>query len=88
MVGSLPASAGGAGSDPGLGGSRVPWSGWARGPRLLGLCVWGLCSAAGGAAVVGGPPPARRNGGWPPLAAVGGGPRAGERTQHSQKINK
>ena len=45
VVGSLPASAGDAGSSPGLGGSHVPRSGWAREPRLLGLRVWSLCSA-------------------------------------------
>ena len=55
VVGDLPADAGGAGSGPGLGGSHVPRSGWARGPQLLGLRVWSLCSAAGGAAMVRGP---------------------------------
>ena len=64
MVGSPPAGAGGAGSGPGLGGSRVPRSGWAREPQLLGLRVWSLCSATGGAAVVGGP-----------RAAMGSAPR-------------
>ena len=62
MVGSLPASAGDTGSGPGLGGSRVPRSGWAREPRLLGLRVWSLCSAAGEAAVVGGPRTVMRSG--------------------------
>ena len=52
VVENLPADAGDAGSGPGLGGSRVPRSGWARGPRLLSLRVWSLCSAAGGAAMV------------------------------------
>ena len=55
VVESLPADAGGAGSSPGLGGSRVPRSGWARGPQLLGLRVWSLCSATGEAAMVRGP---------------------------------
>ena len=64
VVGSLPAGAGDAGSGPGLGGSRVPRSGWAREPQLLGLRVWSLCSAAGEAATVGGP-----------CAAMGSGPR-------------
>ena len=72
VVESLPAGAGGAGSGPGLGGSRVPRSGWARGPRLLGLRVWSLCPAAGGAAVVGGPRTAMKSG---PRTAMGGGPR-------------
>ena len=52
VVENLPANAGGAGSGPGLGGSHVPRSGWAREPQLLGLRVWSLCSAAGGAAMV------------------------------------
>ena len=52
------------GSSPGLGGSRVPRSGWAREPQLLSLRVWSLCSAAGEAAMVGGP-----------RTAVKGGPR-------------
>ena len=55
MVGSLPASAGDAGSSPGLGGSHMPRSGWAREPQLLSLRVWSLCSAAGEAAIVRGP---------------------------------
>ena len=62
VVGSLPAGAGDAGSSPGLGGSRVSRSDWARGPRLLGLRVWSLCSAAGGAAMVGGPRTAMKSG--------------------------
>ena len=65
VVGSLPADAGDTGSSPGLGGSHMPRSGWARGPRLLGLRVWGLCSAAGGAAMVRGP-----------RTAMEGGPRS------------
>ena len=52
VVESLPASAGGAGSSPGLGGSRMPRSGWAREPQLLSLRVWSLCSATGEAAMV------------------------------------
>ena len=63
MVESLPAGVGDAGSSPGLGGSRVPRSGWARGPRLLGLRVWSLCSAAGGTAMVRGPRTAVKSGG-------------------------
>ena len=62
VVGSLPANAGDAGSGPGLGGSRVPRSGWAREPQLLGLRVWSLCSAAGEAAAVGGPRTAVKSG--------------------------
>ena len=62
VVGSLPANAGDAGSSPGLGGSRVPRSGWAREPQLLSLRVWSLCSATGEAAMVGGPCTAMKSG--------------------------
>ena len=62
VVESLPANAGDPGSSPGLGGSRVPRRGWARGPRLLGLRVWSLCSATGGAAIVRGPRTAMKSG--------------------------
>ena len=55
VVEDLPASAGGTGSSPGLGGSHVPRSGSAREPQLLSLRAWSLCSATGEAAVVGGP---------------------------------
>ena len=72
MVGSLPAGAGDAGSGPGLGGSHVPRSGWARGPQLLSLRVWSLCPATGGAAVVGGPRTAMKSG---PRTAMKSGPR-------------
>ena len=63
MVENLPANnAGDAGSSPGLGGSRVPRSGWARGPQLLGLRFWSLCSATREAAIVRGPRTAMRSG--------------------------
>ena len=62
MVENLPAGAGDAGSSPGLGGSHVPRSGWAREPRLLSLHVWSLCSTTGGAAVVRGPRTAMKSG--------------------------
>ena len=55
VVGSLPASAGDTGSSPGLGGSHMPRSSWAREPRLLSLRVWSLCSATGEATMVRGP---------------------------------
>ena len=77
MVESLPASAGDTGSSPGLGGSHMPWSGWARVPQLLSLRVWSLCSATRGC-----------DGEWPPLAATRESPRTETKTQHSQKINK
>ena len=62
VVESLPASAGDTGSSPGLGGSHMPRSSWAREPQLLSLRVWSLCSAAGGAVVVGGPRTAMKSG--------------------------
>ena len=40
----------------------MPRSGWARGPRLLSLSVWSLCSATGGAAMVTGPRTAMKSG--------------------------
>ena len=62
VVEGLPASAGGAGSGPGLGGSHVPRSDWAREPQLLGLRVWSLCSATREAAIVSGPRTAMKSG--------------------------
>ena len=62
VVESLPANAGGTGSSPGLGGSHMPRSSWAREPQLLSLRVWSLCSAAGEAAMVRGPRTAMKSG--------------------------
>ena len=62
VVGSLPANAGDAGSRPGLGGSHVPRSDWAREPQLLSLRVWSLCSATGEAAIMKGPRTTMRSG--------------------------
>ena len=62
VVESLPASAGDTGSSPGLGGSHVPRSGWAREPQLLSLSVWNLCSATREAAIVTGPRTAMKSG--------------------------
>ena len=62
MVESLPANAGDTGSSPGLGGSHMPRSGWAREPQLLSLRVWSLCSATGEAAIVRGLRTAMRSG--------------------------
>ena len=67
----LPASAGDTGSSPGLGGSRMPRSNWAREPQLLSLRVWSLCPATGGAAIVKGPRTAMKNG---PRTAMKSGP--------------
>ncbi|KAJ8789312.1 hypothetical protein J1605_021839 [Eschrichtius robustus] len=44
VVESLPADAGDTGLSPGLGGSHMPRSNWAREPQLLSLRVWSLCS--------------------------------------------
>ena len=55
VVENLPANAGDTGSSPGLGRSHMPRSDYARGPQLLSLRVWSLCSAAREAAIVIGP---------------------------------
>ena len=52
MVKNPPANAGDMGSSPGLGGSHMPRSNWAREPQLLSLRVWSLCSATREAAIV------------------------------------
>ena len=62
MVGSLPANAGDTGSSPGLGGSHVPRSNYAREPQLLSLRNWSLCSAKREAAIVRGPRTATKRG--------------------------
>ena len=55
VVENLPANAGDTGSSPGLGGSHMPWSNWAREPQLLSLRVWSLFSATTEATMVRGP---------------------------------
>ena len=62
VVEGLPASAGDMGLSPGLGGSHMPRSDWLRGPQLLSLRVWSLCSATGEAATVRGPRTAMKSG--------------------------
>ena len=62
VVQGLPANAGDVGSSPGLGGSHVPQSDWAREPQLLSLRVWSLCSATREAAIVRGPRTAMKSG--------------------------
>ena len=62
VVENLPANAGDMGSSPGLGGSHMPQSGWAREPQLLSLRVWSLCSATREAATVRGPRTAMKSG--------------------------
>ena len=81
MVESLPAGAGDVGSSPGLGGSHMPQSNWAREPQLLSLRVWSLCSSTRGHDSE---RPAHRGEEWPPLATAGESPRTETRTQHSQ----
>ena len=82
MVEGLPASVGDVGSSPSLGGSRMPWSRWAREPQLLSLRVWSLCSARRGRD---GERPMHRDEEWPPLATAGESPRTEAKTQHSHK---
>ena len=62
VVENLPANAGDTGLSPGLGGSHMPRSNWAREPQLLSLRVWSLCSAAREAATVRGPRTAIKSG--------------------------
>ena len=62
VVENLPANAGDMGSSPGLGGSHMPRSSWAREPQLLSLRVWSLCSAKREAAIVRGPCTAMKSG--------------------------
>ena len=62
VVGSPPANAGDVGSSPGLGGSHMPRSNWAREPQLLSLHVWSLCSATREAKTVRGPRTAMKSG--------------------------
>ena len=83
MVENRPANAGDTGSSPGLGGSHMPRSNYARAPQLLSLRVWSLCSATGEAATV--KRPAHRDEEWSPLTATGESPRTKAKTQHTQK---
>ena len=62
VVESLPARAGDTGSSPGLGGSHMLRSNWAREPQMLSLRVWSLCSTTGEAAIVRGPCTAMKSG--------------------------
>ena len=83
MVESLPASAGDTGSSPGLGGSRVPRSDWAREPQFaeparLEPVLRSRRGRDGGR-------PARRDEEWPPLAMAGESPRTETKTQHNHK---
>ena len=82
VVETLPANAGDTGLSPGLGGSHMPRSGWAREPQLLSLRVWSLCSAARGRD---GERPAHCDEEWPPLATIRESPHTEMKTQHSHK---
>ncbi len=62
VVENLPANAGDTGSSPGLGGSHMLRSNWAREPQLLSLRDWSLCSATRQAAIVRGPRTAMKSG--------------------------
>ena len=62
MVESPPVNAGDVGSSPGLGGTHMPRSSWARVPQLLSLRVWSLCPATRETATVRGPCIAMKSG--------------------------
>ena len=86
VVESLPASAGDTGSSPGLGGSHMPRSNWAREPQLLSPRVWSPCSATRGHDSE---RPAHRDEEWSPLATAGGSPPEGRgQRPNTAKINK
>ena len=83
VVEGLPANAGDVGSRPGLGGSHMPRSDWAREPQLLSLRVWSLCSATREAAMVRGPCTAMKSG--PCLPQLEESPHTETKTQHNHK---
>ena len=62
VVENLPANAGDTGLSPGLGGSHMPRSNWAREPQLLSLRVWSLCFATREAGIVRGSRTAMKSG--------------------------
>ena len=80
VVESLPANAGDTGSSPGLGGSHMLRSNWAREPQLLSLHVWSLCSRGHDSER-----PAHHDEEWPPLTATGESPRTETKTQTQPK---
>ena len=74
------------GSGPGLGGSHMLRSSWAREPQLLSLRICSLCSATREAAIVKRPTYHAEE--WPPLAATRESPSTETKTQYSnQSIN-
>ena len=84
VVENLPANAGDSGSSPGLGGSHMPRSRWAREPQLLSLRVWSLCSATREAAIVRGPRTAMKSG--PRLQQLGRALAQKQRPKKQPKI--
>ena len=88
MVENLPANAGDTGSSPGLGGSHMPWSNWAREPQLLSLRVWSLCSATGEAVMVRGPCTAMKSGPHLPQLERALAQKRGPNIAINQSINK
>ena len=83
VVKNPPANAEDTGSSPGLGGSHMPRSSWAREPQLLSLRVWSLSSATREAAIVRGPRTAMKSG--PHLPHLEKALAQKRRTQHSHK---
>ena len=88
VVESLPASAGDTGSSPGLGGSHMLRSGWAREPQLLSLRVWSLCSATREAAIVRGPHTAMKSGPRLPQLGEALAQKRGPNTAKNEYKNK
>ena len=86
VVENLLVNAGDTGSSPGLGGSHMPWSNWAREPQLLSLRIWSLCSATREAAIMRGPRTAMKSG--PHLLQLGKALAQKLKTQHSNQSIK
>ena len=84
VVGSLPANAGHTGSRPGLGGSHMPQSSWAREPQLITEPAR-LEPVFRGKRGHDSERPAHCDEEWPPLATTGESPRTETKTQHSHK---
>ena len=84
MVGNPPANAGDTGSGPGLGGSHMPRSDWAREPHTVAEPARlepVVCDGRGRDSERS----ARRDEEWPPLTATRESPGTEARTQHSQQ---
>ena len=86
MVESLPANAGDTGSSPGLGGSHMPRSDWAREPQLLSPSVWSLCCATREAAMVRGPRTVMKSGPHSPQLEKALAQKGGPNTAKNKKI--